>query len=445
MILVAILLFSIASYIVIDNNIELKNVVLKSIFSFYFTLTILSFCYLFVLTSGFSFTLFELLFLLLPLSYLIFHIKKTKKFNINFAALKNQSFFVLLIILILLSVFSYNYFNASIRWGEWDAWAIWSSHAKVLTSETYFTNLFTDKMSWTHPDYPLFLPANIAVIWKSIGNYSAFVPAVLAFVTAIALVLTILTSFLEKKYTLIGLFLFFLIIYFDVLFPFVVSQYADSVFALFLLIPFVLLQHVSKENPLKMFALIGFFAASSTWIKNEGIMFFGIFSLVFFIKYYRNYKFLLNFILGTILPLSILLFFKIYYAPTNDLMNSTTKDYLERLSNFENYKIILDYSYSFIINNCKILYLSLIAILIINYKYYYSFCFVVIFVLLSAYFFVYVTTPYNLNWHLSTSLDRLLHQVTPVLLYSIFIAFAEKSVTSSKIFRVRKWKIKKSE
>jgi hypothetical protein len=253
--------------------------VLKSILSFYLTLTLLSFSYFLALAFGVNFRLFEISFLLVPLLYLLFYFIKRKKINISFNVVKNQSFFVLLNALVLLAVFSYHYFITSIRWGEWDAWAIWISHAKVLCSETHFTNLFTDKMSWTHPDYPLFLPANIAVIWKSIGFDSALVPAIFAFLTAIALVLVMLTSFLEKKHTTVGLLFFFAITFFDVLFPFVISQYADTLFALFVLIPFVLLQHLPKDNPLKMFVLIGFFVASSAWIKNEGIMFFVLFVL----------------------------------------------------------------------------------------------------------------------------------------------------------------------
>jgi hypothetical protein len=441
MILVAILFFSFASYIVVDNNIALGNIVLKSILSLYFTLTILSFCYLIVLTLGINFTLFEILFLLFPLLYLLAYYQKTKKIKINFDIIKSQSFFVLLIILVLLSVFSFHFFDASIRWGGWDAWAIWTSHAKVLTSETYFTNLFTDKISWTHPDYPLFLPANIAIIWKSIGIHSAFVPAVFAYLTAVALVLLVISSFLEKKLVVIGLLLFFSITYYDVLFPFVISQYADTTLALFMLIPFVLLQHLQKQSGLKVLMLIGFFAAACAWVKNEGIMFFVIFSLAFFIKYYRNFKFLTHFILGALLPLSFLIFFKVNFAPTNDLMDSTLKEQILKIGNFENYKTICDYAYTFITEHCKLLYISLIAILFINYKYFYSFCFLIILGLLTAYFFVYVTTPYEIMWHLTTSLDRLIHQVTPVLLYSIFMAFAEKWKSVNETFSIKKWKV----
>jgi hypothetical protein len=270
------------------------------------------------------------------------------------------------------------------------------------------------------------LPANIAVIWKSIGFDSAFVPAILAYLTAIAVVLVMLTSFLEKKYNIVGLVFFFAITFFDVLFPFVISQYADTLFALFVLIPFVLLQHLPKDNPLKMFILIGFFVASSAWIKNEGIMFFVLFSFVLFIRYCRNFKFLTHFVAGAILPLAVLIFFKINFAPVNDLMDTTLDQYLVKLENIENYKIVLNYGYTFIISNCKLLYMSLIAILFVNSKFYYSFCFAIIFGLLGVYFIIYITTPYAIMWHLTTSFDRLIHQVTPVLLYSIFMAFAER-------------------
>lgn len=427
MILVAVLFFCFATYVFIDKNIVLHNVVLKSILATYFSLTILSFGYFFTLLSGMNFTLFEWLFMIIPMVYLIIHFKKTLNRKINLDAIKKESFFVLLLIFILLSIFSYNYFMSSKRWGDWDAWAIWTLHAKMLGSQTYFTHLFSDTISWTHSDYPLFLSANIAVIWKSIGFNSAFVPACIAYLTALALVLTILTSFLEKKYTFVGLMLFSVMTYSSILFPFVTSQYADSLFALFALIPFVLLQHIPEKKPLKMFVLIGFFTASAAWIKNEGIMFFLIFSFGLIIKYFKKTNVIIHFGLGALLPLFVLILFKIKYAPTSDLMNSSFNDYRNKLIQIENYKVILNYAYTYIIDNCRFLYISLIAILLLHYKFFYSFCFLIIFGLLTAYFFVYITTPYDLMWHLSTSLDRLLHQVTPVLLYSIFMAFAKKT------------------
>ena len=53
----------------------------------------------------------------------------------------------------------------------------------------------------------------------------------------------------------------------------------------------------------------------------------------------------------------------------------------------------------------------------------------VIFTLFIAYFFIYVITPCDLKWHLETSFDRLLHQIMPALIYSIFY-FSGKRIDS---------------
>ena len=424
MILIAILFFCFACFIIISNNIIIKNIVLKSILSLYFSITILSFCYFISLTIDLNFIFFEILCIIFPLIYLVLYFIKEKKIIINLNLLKKESFFVLTFVLLLISIFSYNYFNASIRWGGWDAWAIWSLHAKMLVNETYFRNLFVEQISWTHSDYPLFLPSNIALIWKSIGVNSAFVPAIFAFVNAVAIILTILTSFIEKRQLYVGLLLFSIIIFKNILFPFVVSQQADTVLALFILISFVLLQHLKEQNTLKIYFLIGFFVASSAWIKNEGIVFFFIFSNGLFFKNFKNYKLITYYCFGTLLPLLVLIFFKTVYAPSSDLLQLKPEEYLSKLCNFENYVTILEYAVQ--VDICKYFLALLITVAIINYKYFYSFCFLVICGLLTAYFFIYVTTPNDLVWHLKTSLNRLFHHITPVLFFSVFITIAEK-------------------
>lgn len=87
------------------------------------------------------------------------------------------------------------------------------------------------------------------------------------------------------------------------------------------------------------------------------------------------------------------------------------------------------------------LWISMLTILFINYKYFKSFSFLVMASLTIAYFFVYVITPNDLKWHLATSFDRLVHQVFPVLMYSVFMSFgdrfvelANKNSSSSKLF-----------
>lgn len=419
MIFICFLLCIIASYLLIEQNLAIGNVVLKGVLAFYVTTSVLSLCFAAFLFAEMNFMIFEVVFLLVPLIYLLVEIKKRKGLHFNYTNLTNTSFTVLLILLLSLSLFSYHFFTASVRWGDWDAWAIWSQHAKFLTDADAFDQLFTNQIAWTHPDYPLMLPSIIAMFWKSMGTYSPFVPAVFSYIIAVSLVLMILASFLEKQMSLLGIAIFLILTYSLVLFPYVTSQCADTLLASFILIPFVLLAHLPKSKQWLFLFLIGFFAAACGWIKNEGLMFFCIFSAYFFIKYFRQRDFIKYFVFGAAFPLLILMIFKLSYAPSNDLVNGS-QDYLTKITDFGRYKLIFDYQYAYLSDNCQLLYYAMLAILLIHYKYYFSFGFLVILTLFTSYFFAYVISPNDLIWHLSTSFDRLVHQVFPVSMYMIF-------------------------
>ena len=420
------LLFGItASYLLIEKGTALKNSLLKSVFAFYFMMAMLSFSFTVSLFFKISFTLFQAFFLLISLTYILYELKKTKKLTIAISYLTQVSTPLLVTVLMGLSLFSYKFFVNSVRWGDWDAWAIWSQHARFLANGSCFENLFTEDIAWTHPDYPLMLPSIIAVLWKAIGYCSAYVPAVFAYLIAISLVLMVLASFFEKKFIFSGISIFLIMTCSSVLFPFVVTQQADTLFGTFILATMVLMKHLPKDKSVFHLLLIGFFAATCGWIKNEGLVYFVLFAFCFSIKYYRKIEFIKLFFLGAALPLLVLFVFKFNYAPSSDLVNGHN-EYATKMVDFSRYISIYDFARNYIVENCLLLIYAMIAILFINYKYYFSFTFIVVFWLLAAYFFTYVLTPNDLIWHLSTSLYRLIHQVFPVLLYSIFFSASEK-------------------
>jgi len=41
--------------------------------------------------------------------------------------------------------------------------------------------------------------------------------------------------------------------------------------------------------------------------------------------------------------------------------------------------------------------------------------------MLASYYVVYVTTPFDITWHVSTSIDRLLVQLWPALVLTVFL------------------------
>jgi hypothetical protein len=55
--------------------------------------------------------------------------------------------------------------------GSWDAWAIWNMRARFLyRGGVHWAQAFSEKYLWSHPDYPVLVPGNVARIWDYRGE-----------------------------------------------------------------------------------------------------------------------------------------------------------------------------------------------------------------------------------------------------------------------------------
>ena len=64
------------------------------------------------------------------------------------------------------------------EFGFWDAFAIWNLKAKFLMCEgPVWQQVFSDLISWSHTDYPLLLPLNVARLWVYAGEPACLVSA----------------------------------------------------------------------------------------------------------------------------------------------------------------------------------------------------------------------------------------------------------------------------
>ena len=424
MILICFILCLVACYLLI-GQITIQNIILKIAVSVFVAMSFLSLSFSLFLFAGINFIIFEVCLIVLPLLIIVQKLKKSQRENVFFKSLKGFPFPVLVTILLGILLFSYRFFTNITRWGEWDAWAIWSQHAKFLSDADYFTNLFTNKIAWTHPDYPLMLPSLIAMVWKSFGNTLAIVPALLSYTIAFAMIVLIMSSFFEKKFWLSGVIITLLFSATSILFPYVLSQFSDTLLACFILLPFVVLNHLPQSKSVIGFILIGFLTATCVWIKNEGLMFFAIFSFCFAIKYYKERKIIGAYIIGMVFPLGVLAIFKIFFATPSDLLMVKT-NYWEKLSDRSRYEFIINFAAEYFIQNAVLLLCLLIIVLFLNRRFYTSLPFVVIALLFLSYLSAYVVSPYGLQWHMSTSFDRLVHQIIPAICYAIFFSVSLK-------------------
>jgi hypothetical protein len=63
--------------------------------------------------------------------------------------------------------------------GEWDAWSIWNLRARFLFRGTEFASAFSPRLDWSHPDYPLLVPGAVALGWHAAGAELSWVAGVL--------------------------------------------------------------------------------------------------------------------------------------------------------------------------------------------------------------------------------------------------------------------------
>ncbi len=384
------------------------------VFSIVITLIISSLLYFITLILGSGIVLpFGLLSLLLLL-FLILNFKKNKSQNISlkhsYCKFKRTD---LLFVFICLYAFLL-FINKTQKWGLWDAWAIWSLHAEFLFYPESWKNLFDPALAWNHTDYPLFLPSLIALFWNAIGEISSMVPFVIGFIPYFLIIFFFYFAFDKKLFGIICSLLILIDIGFVTR---AASQYADTYLALFILLSYYGLIQSSKNKQSWFLPVItGIVASGAMWIKNEGLAFFAIFSLLWLFTFIKNKKQLLLFVAGSSVLIITIVIFKLLIAPANDVVSTQATNYGEKLADTDRYLFIYRYFRDYLLYSVPVLTLLIITtifsaskdnILIIAS----------IILIFASYFIVYVLSPYGLQWHLETSADRLIHQLTPSILY----------------------------
>jgi hypothetical protein len=319
-------------------------------------------------------------------------------------------------------VFTINFYKNSHVWGGWDAWAIWNLHGKFLFYSEEFHRLFTNDIMWTHPDYPLMTPSLIASFWTSLGKIEPLTPYIVSYLSGLSIVLLLffhIKTFSFSKNAWLALLILTLTPSFS---QFAASQYADTTLALFILIPFIIIDWMrdTNKNAKGMYLLLGFIVGSATWVKNEGLVFCGIFLLAFLFQNIRNPKGLYWTFIGLIIPAFTIVAFKIHFAPENDLVVAGIENsFYDKIFSLDRYLIILSWFAKYTIKD-SLVFALLFLIALIRFRVKASMALAVMVLMYLSYMSILLVTPHEINWHVQFSLDRLNHQLTPLLAYVIF-------------------------
>lgn len=309
--------------------------------------------------------------------------------------------------------------------GYEDAWFIWNMAARFLYRAADWTLRFSAQSTLWHPDYPLLIPLNVAQGWFALGE-STRIPLSLAALFTFAipgLIFSALNFSGQKTHALSAAGLILLTPWFI---EFGTQQMADIPLAAYFLgagISFWLFQ---RQGELRLLALSGLLAGFSAWTKNEGWLFWIFLALILFFTT-RRWEPLRFFLLASLPPLTAALAFKFFLAPANDLFAQNANRlqqildparweqilaaFGQQISAFGGwrlgifwvllaYTLLTGFDRSALRHNAKLWALVLLQ--------------------LSGYFAIYLITPHDLDWHLRTSLARLLMQVFPLTLFALF-------------------------
>ncbi len=333
----------------------------------------------------------------------------------------------------------------------WDAFAIWNLHARFLSlGGPHWRDGFTSLIPWSHPDYPLLLPASIAHFWTYLGREDPHVPASIGFCFTFATVgvlysaLSILRGRAQAMLGAIAL----------LATPSFIEQgawqYADIPLSFFYLATIVLVclhdegtREASSQPPAGLLALGGVAAGFAAWTKNEGVLFLGAIIFARQLTSLRAHPTALQgekiafvrhsgpLLAGSAPLLLLVIYFKQWIAPPGDLF-SDPSSMLHKVLDLARYGAIVKWYVKDFFRFGQWLLIPGSLLLVGLYflagiedhgpaRPGFRTSVLALALTLAGYFAVYLITPYDIYWHLRFSLGRLFLQLWPATVFLFFL------------------------
>ncbi len=325
------------------------------------------------------------------------------------------------------------------RQGDWDAWMMFNRAARfVYRDQVNWLQSFSRQMDPIfHADYPLYLAMNIASSWDTLGSETPHVPMVQSALFAVACAGLFVSALAHTKS--IGQAALGLILLWGT--PAVVNEgareLADLPLAYFFLATAVLIYLYVLQRKPGLLVLAGIATGLGAWMKNEGSVFVIAAGLALVIAFWRQkpWRALLWYGVGLIVPMAIVLYFKLFLAPPSDVLsNGPAHSFAQALDISRHLEILRYFSAQLLgFGGWSLLGLSVGVFVVLlvylalarqpqpqeNHPMVVA-TVVLLVVQMLGYYAVYVITPYDLTWHLTTSVERVFLQLFPLTAFAIF-------------------------
>ncbi len=348
--------------------------------------------------------------------------------------LKNTFYLLVLLALIIWFILQSFYMYPH---GKGDAYAIWNLRARFLLRNLEGWREAFSYYPWSHPDYPLLISGSVYRAWKILHQETVLVPILIGGLFSFGSILVVFSSTAILKGKNQGYLAAMAMLATFSYLQLGASQLADIPLAFFILATMALFtvkdQGTGDKSYLSLLA--GVTASCAAWTKNEGLLFLVVVMAVRFCIPWRHrsgrshLNELVFFLFGVVPILSIVFFFKLHFAPPNDLFNiGTSQLVLNYLLDISRYSVIAAAYIKEIIFFGNGILLAFIAYYCFSgpdreNKIILSPSLLVLLLMLFGYFAVFLITPHDLKWHLQT-LDRLLLQLWPLAVFAYFLFVA---------------------
>lgn len=310
--------------------------------------------------------------------------------------------------------------------GGWDSFAIWNVRARFLASPLW-RDSFSGFLIYSHPDYPLLLAGFIARIWRSTGGRELAAPALAAALFTFGTVGVLVASLALLKGRTQGFLAGILLLSTHFFVAHGASEYADVPVGFFILCTvaaFALAMRYSDQPWLLV--LIGLSAGLAAWTKNEGWILIVAVAAISLLMCRRHVRQIALIAAGLAPVLAIILCFKIRLATANDFVSGRSLHSLVTLiSNPARYLEVgrgLLLATDFLIPVLGVAICSLCSLRgEISMRSTALICAVALGIVLAGYCATLIISPWEIQWQVRTTLNRLLLQLLPAALFTVFL------------------------
>lgn len=341
-------------------------------------------------------------------------------------------------------------------YGYGDGWVTWHYRARMMFAliespfDAFRDTLYwlDDQRIWSHPDYPLLLPSWVAFSWQVADGHSFLFSFLIYLLLNACLVLMLFFFILRKK----GSFSAMLcagLLFATPFFQFhTYTHYSDVPLAFFMLSSVCMLLliiegvTIDKDSTWPLVTL-GALVGGAVWCKNEGLLFAFIFMSILVVLIFLKrlpIRSLTYFGFSFFLFLGLVGFLKYFVAPTNDIVGSVSSNTLSKLFSPKRWLKVFEglkaYTPNFGVWLFKPWLLILLYMGLFWPKHGNRFALIPLCIFVAmfcAYVILYSITPLSIQWHMQTSWDRLLLQLWPLFLLTLFYFLDSPSEAFQKV------------